>query len=174
MCSAVQQCQIYDLREADYNVADGCNYERLNITFGCTYDRLIKLTRLARIHEFNDDGSSSGGGSSGDVIVAYSLCIFFGLFVNSVIFVCWIFCCPKYSPSGGIICCPENSPSGGIIYPGGTLPSHATTSNYRSPATSGNYPSPATSGAEISTPNDHSATGGANLPPPSYNDVLKW
>ena len=47
MCSAAEQCQIYDLieLEADYNVADGCNYERLNITFGCMYDSLIKLNR---------------------------------------------------------------------------------------------------------------------------------
>ena len=64
MCSAAEQCQIYDLieLEADYNVADGCNYERLNITFGCMYDSLIKLTRYRDSYSSRDDESSSTAG----------------------------------------------------------------------------------------------------------------
>ena len=60
MCSAAEQCQIYDLieLEADYNVADGCNYERLNITFGCMYDSLIKLARYKDRYSSRDDEST--------------------------------------------------------------------------------------------------------------------
>jgi len=61
---------------------------------------------------------------------------------------------------------------------GGTYPQHATGGSYPQPATGGTYPQPATGGTYpqpatvgISSPYDHSATGGANLPPPSYGEV---
>ncbi|XP_063693816.1 uncharacterized protein LOC134825518 [Bolinopsis microptera] len=172
MCSAAEQCQIYDLIEAEYNVADGCIYERMNITFGCMYDRLFKLTRLTRYNEFNDDGSCS-----------YKSCvniegiIVFGTFfgVPLVIFLCICCCCcykrcGKYSQSGRMISPPPATggtyppPATGGTYPlpatGGTYPPPATGGTYPPPATGGNYPPPATGG------NYPPPATGSNYPPP--------
>ena len=224
MCSAAEQCQIYDLREleADYNVADGCNYERLNITFGCMYDSLIKLTRYKDRYSSRDNESTSTTGRTiGGIVMSVFL-----MFIYVRARICCEKCCTDPSSAtsrtdpppatgrtypqpatghtypqpatGGIYPQPATvrtypQPATGGTYPqpatatghtypqpatGGTYPQPATGGTYSQPATGGTYPPPATGGTYpqpatvgISSPYDHSATGEANLPPPSYGEV---
>ena len=240
MCSAAEQCQIYDLREleADYNVADGCNYERLNITFGCMYDSLIKLTKYKDRYSSRDNESTSTPGRTiGGIVMSVFL-----MFIYWRARVCCKKCCTDPSSATGRTDPPpatgrtDPPPATGRTYPqpatghtypqpatggtypqpatghtypqpatggtypqpatggtypqpatggtypppatGGTYPQHATGGTYPPPATGGTYPPPATGGTYpqpatvgISSPYDHSATGEANLPPPSYGEV---
>ena len=157
MCSAAEQCQIYDLieLEADYNVADGCNYERLNITFGCMYDSLIKLTRYGSdSYSSRDDASSISEMTTGRFICGIVFFLITGL----------TFCICAYRNKWGRTLFTYPQPATGGTYPppatGGSYPQPVTGGTYSQPATGGTYPPPATG---VTYP--PSATGGTYPPP---------
>ena len=145
MCSAAEQCQIYDLieLEADYNVADGCDYERLNITFGCyMYDSLIKLTRYRDSYSSRDDETSSTEG--------VTICVIILIIIIGFLFLLGSYCKEYCQANFADDTDPWPSSATGGTYPqpatGRTDPPPATSRAYPQPATGGTYPQPATGG----------------------------